>query len=303
VAAQRLAANAWMTPATRQLAIDKVHAAEVFLGHSDRAPAAETLALSSSSHLDNVMVGNRRAFDRLVRADGAEAAAATWQVAPFTATAAYRPQFNDFLLPIGIVQPPVFDPRFDAALNYGALGAIVGHELFHAFDANGRRFDAHGRPQEWWDSQTSEAFRERLQCLSDHLAHYEAFPATPASAAIVVDSARVADETIADIAGVTIAFDAYRAHVAASAAPPPLIDGLTDEQLFFLAYAQLWCAELHPAYALFLAGVDPHAPVHVRVNAVLSQVPEFGEAFGCDRHTPMRPANPCGFWSAAPPPR
>jgi putative endopeptidase len=180
-------------------------------------------------------------------------------------------------------------------VNYGSFGVIAGHELAHALDANGRRVAVDGRNADWWDADSVAALQSRAACLKTTLAGQQVTPAYRFAHTYVpatrVDPELTINETIADLAGVEIAYDAYRAAVSPRSAAPALVPGLTNDQLFFVSYAQTWCT-----MEGWIVPLDPHAPPAVRVNAVLAQMPRFSAAFQCPEESPMRRQSWCPVW-------
>ena len=206
---------------------------------------------------------------------------------PPTVNAYYNPQTNDINFPAGILQPPFYDNALDDGPNFGGIGAVIGHEMTHGFDDEGRRFDAKGDLKDWWTESDARAFEERARCLVDE---YSSFTA--------VDDVRLngkltLGENTADNGGLRIAFMALK-DTLAKGAPP--IDGLTPEQRFFLGWGQVWCMKTKPEAARLRAMTDPHSPGKERVNGVVRNMAEFAGAFGCKTGDALAPAGRCRVW-------
>jgi putative endopeptidase len=207
---------------------------------------------------------------------------------PPTFNAYYNPSNNEVAFPAGILQPPFFDPSVDDAVNYGAIGAAIGHEMTHGFDDQGRRYDAKGNLREWWTADDATKFNARAQCIVDE---FDALQPVPG----VHDNGKlVQGESIADLGGLTIAYRAFmltpefKAH--------KKIDGYTPEQRFFLAYAESWRSERTEQQMRAQAITDPHPDEHLRVNGIVSNMPEFRAAFACAADAPMVRKQSCQIW-------
>ena len=270
---ERLAGLDWMGDATRAQAIAKLDSMRAHLGGPARWTDFAALELREGSFVDNAA----RAEEFLIRRENARIGRPTerdrWYQLPQTASGAYDGVRNQLVYPAAKFQPPFFDPLADDAVNYGALGATIGHEIVHGFDDEGRQYDAAGNLRDWWTPQDQARFRERADRL---VAQYEAFP--------VLDSLRVdgrlsLGENIADLGGVTLSYHALQRSLAGK--PRTLVDGFTPEQRFFLSWAQNWRENVRPQALRSQLRTDPHAPARLRVLGPLSNLPEFAAAFGC----------------------
>jgi putative endopeptidase len=195
-----------------------------------------------------------------------------WGMTPQTVNAGYYPNKNEIVFPAGILQPPFFNLDADDAVNYGAIGMVIGHEMTHGFDNQGRQFDKDGNLRDWWTKDDSKAFEDRASMLIDQYNHFE-----------VLDSAFVngkltLGENIADLGGATISFNAYKLSLAGKEPPKP-IDGFTDTQRFFLSYAQIWRTNMRDEELRKRVKTDEHSPAKVRINGVVYNMPEFYSAF------------------------
>jgi len=203
-------------------------------------------------------------------------------MASSTVNAFYSPTNNEIVFPAAILQPPFFDASADDPSNYGAIGAVIGHEITHAFDDRGREFDRFGNLRDWWTPADAKAFVERAQGLVNQYGSYLAAEGDTSH----VNGKLTLGENIADLGGVLVAFDAMRKAIAASGATKP-VGGLTPEQRFFISYANNWREHFSAEQARRMVQVDPHAPPSLRVNGVVTNVPAFSQAFGCKAGDPM----------------
>jgi putative endopeptidase len=193
---------------------------------------------------------------------------------PPTVNAYYRAVMNEIVFPAGILQPPFFDPKADDALNYGGMGAVIGHELTHGFDDEGRKYDAQGNLRDWWTKEDADRFTAQANLVVDQFASYVAVDSLHLNGRLTLG------ENLADLNGLRIAYAALERALAARPQPPRL-DGFTPEQRFFLGWAQIWRGRTRDEYARMLVAVDPHSPPQWRVNGPLSNMTEFARAFGC----------------------
>ncbi len=207
---------------------------------------------------------------------------------PATVNAYYSPSDNEIVFPAGILQPPYFNPKADDAVNYGAAGAVIGHEMTHGFDDQGRQFDDKGNLSDWWTPADAAAFKKRAQCIVDEYNGLEVIPG------VHPNGTNVQGEAIADLGGLTIAYKAFERTAQAKAHKS--IDGYTPEQRFFLSYAQVWRGSQTEALIRQLAVVDPHANAKLRVIGTLSNMPEFRSAFKCPADSKMVRKDSCQIW-------
>jgi putative endopeptidase len=205
-----------------------------------------------------------------------------------TVDASYNPQLNNITFPAGILQPPFYDSKADDAMNFGGIGAVIGHELTHGFDDQGSQFDPEGNLRNWWTDQDKKEFDQRTQCLADQYSGYTAVDD------VKVNGKLTLGENTADNGGLRIAYMALLSTLAGK--EPPSTDGLTAQQRFFLGWANVWCSNRTEAFSRMLANIDPHSPGRWRVNGAVSNMPEFGEAFHCKAGVPMVRQNACRVW-------
>jgi len=212
-----------------------------------------------------------------------------------TVNAFYSAIKNAITFPAAILQSPFFDREYPKSINYGAIGAVIGHEITHGFDDQGSQFDKIGNLKNWWDTKTIEKFVNRTQCLIDQYSAYE----VPEAAGLKVNGILTQGENVADNGGIKEAYRAYRAYVQKLGHEEkrlPGFEGYTNDQLFFLSYSQVWCGHSKPEALIRQLLVDPHAPLKFRVNGVLANQPEFSTAFKCPLGSKMNPHKKCVVW-------
>jgi putative endopeptidase len=200
----------------------------------------------------------------------------------------YDPQLNEIVFPAGILQPPLFDPNADDALNYGAIGSVIGHELTHGFDDQGRQFDAWGNLRDWWTPEDAKNYEARARCVEEQFNAYT-FEGQPVNGKLVLG------ESIADLGGLGIAYRAYRGSLLDRRSPAPS-DGFTDEQRFYLGWAHVWSANMRPELAKLLMNTNPHPLPRFRAIGAPSNLPSFAAAFSCKTGDPMVRAELCEIW-------
>ncbi len=278
----------WMTPKTKEQALVKLHAVLNKIGTKAHWVDYSKVKISRDDEYGNFARTNQFELERELAKIGKPVDKTDWEMSQPTVNAYYDPQQNDVNFPAGILQPPFWDNTMDDAVNYGAIGAVIGHELTHAFDDEGRQFDAHGNLLDWWTEQDSKDFNERAQCLVNE---YSGFTAVDN---VKLNGKLTLGENTADNGGVRIAYMALMDTLAGK--NPPLRDGFTAQQRFFLGFAQVWCENRTDESARLRAQIDPHSPGKERVNGVVSNMPEFQQAFSCKVGQPMvrRPA--CRVW-------
>jgi len=278
--AGRIRQLAWLEPATRVRALAKLDALAVKLGHPDVWRDYAALPVDRRSHLGNLLAAWTFEFDHDLARLGRPVDRSEWDLSAATNNATYNPSLNEICLPAGILVPPYFDPEADDAVNYGSLGATIGHELTHAFDDEGRHYDARGNLADWWTRADVQAFRARTGLLVRQFDRFEPLPG------LTLNGKATLGENLADLGGLRIAFDAFRAS-REGRPDPPRIDGFTADQRFFLAYAESWRAVIREEALREQVLTDPHAPARYRVNGPLANLPEFHRAFGVRDGEPM----------------
>jgi predicted metalloendopeptidase len=272
----------WMSETTRARGLTKLEAVRVKIGYPDVWRDWSGLEVTRESYAANRIRAARFEFDHQVEKLRAPVDPADWEMPPHVVNAYYHPTRNEIVFPAGILQPPMFDAGADDAVNFGGIGTVVAHEITHGFDDQGRRFDADGTFNDWWD----EGDGERFQALADQLvAQFDGYVAV---GEVHVNGRLTLGENIADLGGIALA---ARAHARVSEGAES-IDGLTPAQRFFLANATLWRANMSDEIRRTLAQVDPHSPRPLRVLGPLSNLAEFERAFDIPDGAPMmRPAD------------
>ena len=279
----------WMGPATKQRAVDKLTAINHKIGAPEKWRDFSAVRISRDDFVANarrVSIDDTRRqmawIDQPVDKD-------LWLMTPQTVNAYYAPPLNEVAFPAGILQPPFFDVRQDDAVNFGAIGAVIGHEMSHGFDDQGRKYDANGNLADWWTPTDDRAFRERASCVSTQYGGYQAIGDTKLNGDLTLG------ENVADNAGVHIAYYALM-ELLAGKHPQSTIDGFTPPQRFFLSWAQAWCENATDENIRRRAQEDVHANGKWRANGVLQNSEEFRKAFSCETGTPMAPASACRVW-------
>ena len=274
----------WMSPATRAQAIVKLDAFANKIGYPDHWRDYSALVIERRPFVENALAANTFEFRRRMAKIGQPVDHAEWGITPPTVDAFYNASLNEIVFPAGILQPPFFDPQADDAVNYGGMGAVIGHEMTHGFDDEGRKYDAQGNVRDWWTADDGAGFQRRTQLIIDQFGHYVAIDT------LHVNGALTQGENIADLGGLKVAFAALERSLQGK--PRPVIGGFTPEQRFFLAWARIWAENRQPALTRLLVLVDPHAPPKWRVDGPVSNMPEFAAAFHCQANDPMvRPAD------------
>src|SRR3954451_195250 len=278
----------WMTDATRQQAIVKLHAVANKIGYPDKWRDYGALSIVRGDALGNSQRANQFEFRRQMNRIGKPLDKGEWEMTPPTVNAYYNPLQNNINFPAGILQPPFYRAGADPAVNYGAAGSVIGHELTHGFDDEGRQFDAQGNLKDWWTPEDAKAFDDRAQCIVDQ---YSGFTAVDD---VHVNGKLTLGENAADNGGTRIALMAYLTSLGTGGGKT--LDGFTPEQRFFISYGQSWCTNSRPERERMLAQTNPHSPPHHRVNGVVSNIPEFAKAFSCKAGQPMVRATSCRVW-------
>jgi putative endopeptidase len=275
----RIVRAEWMSEETRAQALKKMDAFGQKVGYPESWRDYAELTVGAGPFVENVMrvraMEARRDFARV----GKPIDRSQWAMTAPTVNAYYNPPLNEIVFPAGRLQAPFFSVSFDDAANYGGVGATIGHEMSHGFDDSGRQYDAQGNLRDWWTAEDAKRYTERAKVVEDQYGAY-----------VAVDTLRVngkltLGENLADIVGVSVAYDALQRELAGKPHEP--IDGFTPEQRFFLGWAQARLTELRPEAARVQVATDPHSPSRFRVNGPLANMPEFAQAFGCKEGDPM----------------
>ncbi|MCI4348852.1 MAG: M13 family metallopeptidase [Thermoplasmata archaeon] len=276
----RLRRLAWMTAATRQKALAKFDRFTAKIGHPDRYRDYSRIPIDPTDFFGNRRRAsefeNRRQLARL----GGPVDRTEWSMTPPTVNAYFNPTKNEIVFPAGVLQPPYFDLTMDDAVNFGGIGAVIAHEITHGFDDEGRKYGADGNLADWWTEADAKEFETRAAKVVTAYDGYEALPGARVNGALTLG------ENIADIGGLSIAFEALQRRLAATPSHRRSIDGMTPEQRFFIAWTQVWRENVREDMARMRLTVDPHAPGRARALLPMMNLPEFAEAFA------IRPGSP-----------
>ena len=278
----------WMSEDTKKQALDKLAHIDNKIGYPNKWRDYSSLEIVRGDALGNSLRANNFEFHRQLNKINKPVDRQEWGMTPPTVNAYYNPLENNVNFPAGILQPPFYDKNADDSTNFGAVGAVIGHELTHGFDDQGSKFDAQGNLRDWWTPQDEERFNQLEQCFVDE---YDGF--------VVIDDVHIKGkltlgENTADNGGLRIAHMALLDVLATSPEKPK--DGFTPEQRFYLGWGQIWCENETPEATRLLALTNEHADPKYRVNGVVSNIPDFAKAFGCKPNAPMVRQNACRVW-------
>jgi putative endopeptidase len=268
---QRIETRDWMSTETKGKAIDKLGKITRKLGYPDKWKDYSKLAIKNDSYLANTFRSSEFAVDEMLGYIGKPVDKTKWGMTPPTVNAYYNPPNNEIVFPAGIMQPPFFNPAADDAMNYGVMGAVIGHELTHGFDDQGCKFDGEGNMTNWWTDEDKKKFDDRTAVVRDQFSNYVALDT------IHVNGQLTLGENIADLGGLTMSYYAYKKSL--NGAKSPVIDGYTGEQRLFIAWAQAWKIMFRPEYLKQMVTTNPHSPGNFRANGPLTNMKEFYEAF------------------------
>ncbi|MFN7967600.1 MAG: M13 family metallopeptidase [Acidobacteriota bacterium] len=281
----------WMDDATREAAKQKASMVANKIGYPDKWIDYSSVKLVPGDYFANALTAAKFEFDRELKKVGQPVDKTEWGMTTPTVNAYYNPLNNEMAFPAGIMQAPFFDRDYSVAMNFGGMGMVMGHELTHGFDDDGRKFAGDGQLREWWAPAAAERYEARAQCVRVLYSSYQVQPD------LVLNGNLTSGENIADMGGIKIAYRAYREYAKQKPEIKSVaVEGLSDEQLFFTAFAQTWCSLQTPQIEQQLVKVDYHSHPRWRVNGPLSQLPEFAEAFQCKPNQPMNPAERCEVW-------
>ena len=279
----------WMGSDTRTQATAKLEAFAVKIGYTEKWRDYSALKIDRTSFAENQLRGAEFDFARRLNKIGKPVDRTEWGMTPPTVNAYNNSSMNEIVFPAGILQPPFYDPKADDAVNYGGMGAVIGHEITHGFDDHGSKFDGQGNLKDWWSPEDLKNFKARAACVSDQ------FDAYVVDGDLHENGKLVLGESIADLGGLTIAYAAYEKSIAGK--PRPLDkDGFTPEQRFFLGWAQVWGANERIEYARLMANTNPHPLPRFRGNGPLSNMAEFAKTFGCKKGESIVREQACKIW-------
>jgi putative endopeptidase len=284
----------WMSPATKAQAMTKLKAIEDKIGYPSHWRDFSGVTVTRDSYLHNVAQATSFEFERWVAKIGKPVDRGEWTMTPPTINAYYDPQLNTINFPAGILQPPFFEANMDDSVNFGAVGMVIGHELTHGFDDQGRKFDAHGNLRDWWTAEDAKQYDDRGKCISDEYTQ----DVPDAGPGVKQNGLLTQGEDTADNGGIHLALNALEASLKqqGKSLDDKGPDGWTYRQRFFLSNAYSWCANVRPQIASLIVTTDPHSLPVFRIDNVLSNMSEFQQAFGCKTGQKMVRANACRVW-------
>lgn len=262
----------WMTSKTKKLALKKLDGMTRKLGYPDKWKGYKGLKITADSYIENYRRTHEFEWKRMMQKLKKKPNWKEWHMTPPTVNAYFNPCMNEIVFPAGIMQPPFFDPKADDAINYGAIGSVIGHEITHGFDDQGRQFDATGNFKNWWTDEDKKRFEEKAKVTEEEYDNYVAIDDMKVNGKLTLG------ENIADLGGLSLAFAAFKR--SQKGKEPEILDGFTPEQRFFLGYAVTERDHVRPELLKKQIVTDPHSPSIFRVNGPLSNMPEFAEAFG-----------------------
>lgn len=277
----------WMTPETRKAALKKLSLMEERIGYPEKWRDYSKLKIDRGPYVLNVIRANEFLFNHELDKIGKPVDRTEWEMTPQTVNAYYHPTMNNINFPAGILLPPFFDPKAPAAVNYGGIGFIIGHEITHGFDDEGGQFDGYGNLKNWWTKEDYKKFQAATQCIVDQFSSYTVEDMN-------VQGKLVSGEATADLGGLILAYNAFHNSKHFKDAQP--IEGFTPDQQFFLSAAHSWAGNIRPKEAKRLVLVDPHPPMKYRVNGTVSNMSEFKNAYNIPDNSPMVNKNKCVIW-------
>jgi putative endopeptidase len=279
----------WMSPETRAQATAKLEAFAVKIGYTDKWRDYSALKIDRASYLANQKRAAAFEFERRLAKIGKPVDRTEWGMTPPTVNAYNNSSMNEIVFPAGILQPPFYDPKADDAVNYGGMGAVIGHEITHGFDDHGSKFDGRGDLKDWWTADDQKNFKDRAACVQTQFDNYVVDGDLHENGKLVLG------ESIADLGGLAISYAAYEKSLEGKPRPPEK-DGFTSEQRFFLGWAQVWGANERLEYERLMANTNPHPLPRFRGNGPLSNMAEFAKAFGCKKGDAMVREQVCKIW-------
>lgn len=279
----------WMSAETKTKALAKLSAIKRKIGYPDKLRGYVGLKIDRTSYLANTLRSAQFQIARNLKDVNTAVDKTRWGMTPPTVNAGYNPVFNDVTFPAGILQPPFFNASADDAINYGAIGGGIGHEITHGFDDEGSQFDGDGNLKSWWTPDDRKKFEERANCVVEQFNGYEVQPE------LFINGKLTLGENLGDLGGLILAYNGLKKSMEGKPRPEK-IDGFTPEQRFFLGWAQVWAAKSTPQVQRVLVASDPHSDPRFRVNGPFSNLPQFAEAFGCKVGQKMVRKNICQIW-------
>ncbi len=286
---ERLGNLEWMSPETREKALAKLNTYQRKIGFNTNPRGYAGLKLDRKSYFQNTRSVAQFEINRNIKDVGQKVDKTRWGMTPPTVNAYYNASYNEIVFPAGILQPPFFNANADDPINYGAIGAVIGHEITHGFDDSGSQYDAQGNLKSWWTPEDRKRFEERADCVANQFSGYQI------QDGLNINGRLTLGENIADLGGLTMAFNAYQKSLEGKSKPKN-IDGFTPEQRFFLGYAQVWATKSTQEFERQQVLTDSHSNARYRVNGPLSNLPQFAEAFSCKQGDKMVKTDFCKIW-------
>ena len=289
---QEIQGLSWMSPETKKQAKVKLEAIRNKIGYPDQWRDYSSVVIKPHDLVGNVQRANEFEAKREIAKIGKPLDRKEWGMTPPTVNAYYSPSYHEIVFPAGILQPPFFDKNMDDAVNFGGIGLVIGHELTHGFDDQGRKFDPHGNLHDWWTEQDGKEFEKRVSCIADE---YSSFTAVDN---LKLNGRLTLGENTADNGGARVALAALERLISEdkTGKEGESIDGYTPQQRFFLGFGRVWCEKQRPEYLRMQVSTNPHSPGRYRVNGVVQNMPEFQKAWGCKTGQPMVAENACHVW-------
>ena len=286
---EKIQAADWMSDETKAKALLKLNAYQRKIGFNTNPRGYAGLKLSRQSYFENTRAVTQFEIARNLKDIGQKVDKTRWGMTPPTVNAYYNPSYNEIVFPAGILQPPFFNQNADDAINYGAIGAVIGHEITHGFDDQGSQFDAEGNLKMWWTPEDRKKFDAKADCVANQFSGYQI------QDGLNINGKTTLGENLADLGGLTIAYAAYQKSLEGKPKPAN-IDGFTPEQRFFLGYAQVWASKSTNEAERQQVLTDPHSAARYRVDGPLSNLPQFAQAFSCKAGDKMVRADFCKIW-------
>jgi predicted metalloendopeptidase len=280
----------WMSEDTKKQAKLKLDAIRNKIGYPDVWRDYSSVKVDRGDLLGDISRATEFESHRQIAKIGKPLDRKEWGMTPPTVNAYYNGSRNEIVFPAGILQPPFFDKSMDDAVNFGGIGLVIGHELTHGFDDQGRKFDPQGNLRDWWTPEDGKEFEKRASCVADEYSSFTAIDDLKLNGKLTLG------ENTADNGGARVALAALMQMLASEGKSAEKIDGYTPEQRFFLGFGRVWCEKRRPEYARMLVSIDPHSPGRYRVNGVVQNMPEFQRAWGCKAGQPMVKENACHVW-------
>ncbi len=282
----------WMSDTTKKKAYEKLNTIVNNIGYPDTWRDYSSVVIKADDYAGNTVRASAFEVQRDYNKIDKPTDRKEWGMSPPTVNAYYRPPMNDINFPAGILQPPFYGKLMDDAVNYGAIGVVIGHELTHGFDDQGRKYDAEGNLRDWWTADDAKEFEERASCTANEYSNFVSVKDDQGE--VKLNGRLTLGENTADNGGLKLAYMALKSIIDDSPVKP--IDGYTPEQRYFLAFGQIWCQNVTDQQARKLALIDPHSPGQWRVNGAVQNSAGFEKAFGCKAGQPMVSANACRVW-------